>query len=882
MKLLGGWRNIDTQVAFIEFSLQLQDPDLINFEHTPRRQARIDTIQGAKSSSYVTTWCSIDLIERLVELSDSRYYMRTRELFEIPIKNCPEYLIIALAQTQPQGGNFLLDELYGILLPLFLGNHVNSILVLEKLWSINPRLIMKAICNLYRYDSNLMNLSRVLDITQEIKELLKSILALDCYDFTIPLAILAGKRDFLHFDHWMTDRIKSVGEPFVVSLISYLEDCIMKKAKDQAIPDPPDKRLEKSYLSPEKLAVIFENLKKYKNLPEPLIQQIENIHKEAVSLFPTIVAPSNESLEIEDEANRWFQKVFIGEISVADLINLMKTYKESKDPKQNEIYACMIHNLLDEYKFFYKYPEKELKITGQLFGSIIQHKVVDAILEKISLKYAFEALKRTGKMLRFGAYALEQFLDRLQEWPNSIELILKMPNFKNTYPELYKKVQEIGQQVVKQTQQGVDQPRMSPPIEPTVQPTFVPKAPSTVVPAKVSYPLGQSSPPPPNYAGPYRVQTQPPPGAVPYNWRREAPMMGPGFAGAQRSSPGLPGYPITPEMTTRPPGYPNFMPSENREYAKYHGIPQNPPMSYLPTVLDNTTKPTEEIAQPSKKIVDTLSLYMNMMNEMEYLKAKDAALKCIEADVNTIPWLAHTIVDRATTQFNNHLLFFKFISATQNRSLANTVLAETAGKIKRILELNKGNDEPDEKSKKALKNLAAFMGIITIGDNKPILAKDLDLKEILIEGYNTGGVTLPLVLVCQILRRAQNSKVFKPNNPWMRAIFSLLVDLSQIPSVMSNFGSQNEISLLYETLGIPKDYYPAAKIIMPKPTPPPQLLKVFLVIINVASANISTKTFSACRNRNGEFSTTDTFTLCSTSFPWSFSSTANFRHRNKL
>lgn len=876
MKLLGGWRNLDTQVAFIECSLQLQDPDLINFEHTPRRQARIDTIQGAKSSSYVTTWCSIDLIERLVELSDSRYYMRVRELFEIPIKSCPEYLVIALAQTQPQGGNFLLDELYGVLLPLFLGNHVNSILVLEKLWSINPRLVMKAICNLYRYDPNLMNLSRVLDITQEIKELLKSILVLDCYDFTIPLAILAGKRDFLHFDHWMTDRIKSVGEPFVVSLIAYLEDCIMRKTKDQATHDPPDKRLEKSYLSPEKLAVIFENLKKYKNLPDALMQQIENIHKEAVSLFPTLVTPSNESLEIEDEANRWFQKVFIGEISVADLINLMKTYKESKDPKQNEIYACMIHNLLDEYKFFYKYPEKELKITGQLFGSIIQHKVVDAILEKISLKYAFEALKRTGKMLRFGAYALEQFLDRLQEWPNSIELILKMTNFKNTYPELYKKVQEIGQRVVKQPQQSVE-PRMSPPIETIMPTTFVPTMPTTTVPPRANYPLVQSSPPPPNYAGPYRVQTQPPPGTVPYFLRREAPMMGPGFSGAQRSSPG---YPVTPEVGTRPPGYPNFIPSENREYAKYHGIPQNPPISYLPTVLDNTPKPIEEVVQPSKKIVDTLSLYMNMMNEMEYLKAKDAALKCIEADVNTIPWLAHTIVDRATTQFNNHVLFFKFISATQSRSLANTVLAETAGKIKRILELNKGNDEPDEKSKKAMKNLAAFMGIITIGDNKPILAKDLDLKEILIEGYNTGGITLPLVLICQILRRAQNSKVFKPNNPWMRAIFSLLVDLSQIPSVMSNFGSQNEISLLYETLGIPKDYYPPAKIITPKPTPPPQVVKVFLLVINVASTNISPKTYSTYRNR--KCSTTNASTLWSTCFSWSFTSTTNLRHRDKL
>lgn len=28
----------------------------------------------------------------------------------------------------------------------------------------------------------------------------------------------------------------------------------------------------------------------------------------------------------------------------------------------------MIHNLFDEYRFFSKYPEKELRITGILFG----------------------------------------------------------------------------------------------------------------------------------------------------------------------------------------------------------------------------------------------------------------------------------------------------------------------------------------------------------------------------------------------------------------------------------------------------------------------------------------------------------------------------------
>lgn len=41
------------------------------------------------------------------------------------------------------------------------------------------------------------------------------------------------------------------------------------------------------------------------------------------------------------------------------------------DQREVDIYSCIIHNLFDEYRFFPKYPEKELQITACLFGGII-------------------------------------------------------------------------------------------------------------------------------------------------------------------------------------------------------------------------------------------------------------------------------------------------------------------------------------------------------------------------------------------------------------------------------------------------------------------------------------------------------------------------------
>lgn len=61
---------------------------------------------------------------------------------------------------------------------------------------------------------------------------------------------------------------------------------------------------------------------------------------------------------IEELANAYFQKIYTSEQSIAEVIDMLKRFKNSKDSKEQEIFACMIRNLFDEYRFFHKYPEK--------------------------------------------------------------------------------------------------------------------------------------------------------------------------------------------------------------------------------------------------------------------------------------------------------------------------------------------------------------------------------------------------------------------------------------------------------------------------------------------------------------------------------------------
>lgn len=46
------------------------------------------------------------------------------------------------------------------------------------------------------------------------------------------LGILAGKRDFLHYDVWLKERIKQVGTPFVKALIKYINEHVMIPTRD--------------------------------------------------------------------------------------------------------------------------------------------------------------------------------------------------------------------------------------------------------------------------------------------------------------------------------------------------------------------------------------------------------------------------------------------------------------------------------------------------------------------------------------------------------------------------------------------------------------------------------------------------------------------------
>ncbi|KAL0280391.1 UNVERIFIED_CONTAM: hypothetical protein PYX00_001693 [Menopon gallinae] len=236
------WKNTDGQYSLI---MQiLKNPDTFSFADYPYHSVSIDILKATPETDNkeITTWRSLDLIEILLYLSDRGLYTQVQELFKFPIQHCPDVLVLGLLQIQPPL-TVLRQELLTNLMPIFLGNHPNSAIILHHAWhyvniSIRP-IIMHAMAEWYlRGDNDQTRLSRILDVAQDLKAL-SLLLNAQSFPFVIDLACLASRRGYLKLDKWLTDKSREHGEPFVSACVKFLQRrCpqIMGNVKEENIP----------------------------------------------------------------------------------------------------------------------------------------------------------------------------------------------------------------------------------------------------------------------------------------------------------------------------------------------------------------------------------------------------------------------------------------------------------------------------------------------------------------------------------------------------------------------------------------------------------------------------------------------------------------------
>ena len=409
------------------------------------------------------------------------------------------------------------------------------------------------------------------------------------------------------------------------------------------------------------------------------------------------------SQEIESEVDSIYKQMYDEQITIDDVIKLLQRNKASTNPRDQEIFSCMLHFLFDEYKFFQSfYPPRELAMTGYLFGSLIQYQLIDFIPLGIAIRYVLDALNCPPEtnLFKFGIQALTRFESRLSEWQPLCQALLKIPYLLEQRPDLVMSIQR----------------------------------------ALASGDGGNNS-------ADLRTLSSAP-------------------------------------ATEPPPVFTSIQPD------RLEGEPEMPP---------------EEVSDKILFIVNNLapSNFDSKLSEMKGHFQEQYSR-----------WFANYLVDqRVSIEPNNHSLYLRFLDALDVQSLFRFVLHETLVKSAALLNSEKTLQLGSERA--VLKNVGSWLGSITLARDRPIKHKNLSFKDLLVEGYDNGRLIVAIPFVCKTLEPAARSKVFRPPNPWLMAVLSLLTELYHFAELKLNL--KFEIEMLCKALDVDLDVVQATTILRNRP-----------------------------------------------------------------
>jgi len=823
--LLNIWNNRAGQISLLHQALSVETAGL-DFVGVSSEVLAVPQGIPVGKPPLSEAWCSLDLINVLLDLSLSEHTCAVHDVFSIPKQMCPELLLLALAKAQEKREWCTLWASLSseLLAPHVEDSHPGSAPLLSEFWHSCPATMVSAVVRAYH--QNAASLTRCLDVAQELKALLLIVEMLP-FPMAFELGILAFSREQFHLEKWLSERIVgNAHTAFVRSTVDFLtsktqgsvalqhadalacfwnalqpvlnqlppcdqETIAAAGDKLQLVPAPVAQTappaaaplLPQSGVTVGGSSVLHVPTPNPPTVPvgvQPQTSAAPDLATAPPQPRPTPEASGNVDVgvgvpdagegppgqaeafppDIEEEANSYFQKIFTSQQSIEDVINMLKGFKNSKKPREQQIFDCMIHNLLDEYRFFPEYPDRELRITAVLFGSLIQHNLVTSVYLGIALSYILEALRnsQSKKMFNFGVNALEQFKGRLAEWPTYCQHIIQIPHIKQFHPEVADWIQQARQRIMMQQNQQYQaqqqaQQNQQPATQPTipalpVQPTEHPLQPAADVP--IQTPATRST------------------SIMQASETAEAkasalPAMGMGMAG-KVATMGLGGFGSASQLN-------------------------------IDTLVNARAGSSLEL--PEQRVQDTVNFIVNNLTAAN-LAAKTNELSAVVSEKD-LPFLAHYLVaKRASVELNNHSLYLSFIDRISMKMFYECVLKETYHNVQALFGSELIRTSSSERS--LLKNLGSWLGALTLARNKPILFRDLDMKKLVLDAYQQGLLIAVMPFVAKVLDATKHSRVFKPQQPWVAALLSLLCELHAVPDLKLNL--KFEVEVLCRNLGV--------------------------------------------------------------------------------
>ena len=156
--------------------------------------------------------------------------------------------------------------------------------------------------------------------------------------------------------------------------------------------------------------------------------------------FAVVSLPDEVEAEVDGIYHRMYDEGDENEMPVDEVLDSLVAWRDSPDPRRQQVHASLIYTLFDEYKFFHTYPPRELALTGKLFGSLILRRLVEGVPLAVAIRLIVDALKSSPDAVtsnfNFGIIALQAFQTRLLEFPDICDAILSVPHIHDHHPHL--------------------------------------------------------------------------------------------------------------------------------------------------------------------------------------------------------------------------------------------------------------------------------------------------------------------------------------------------------------------------------------------------------------------------------------------------------------
>eukprot|EP00924_Labyrinthula_sp_SR-Ha-C_P003224 snap_masked-scaffold_15-processed-gene-2.37-mRNA-1 protein AED:1.00 eAED:1.00 QI:0/-1/0/0/-1/1/1/0/2104 len=395
-------------------------------------------------------------------------------------------------------------------------------------------------------------------------------------------------------------------------------------------------------------------------------QQTEHVFEESVEL------EHQSQSRIEHRTSELFQNIFSDSRSLEEVLLVLERLKHSHLDADFAVYENFSNNLVDEFQFLEKYPEKALAVIGTVCGSLIDSDLVPKRTLAYILNFLLASLKAsmTSKQFKFSLIALSHFKQQLGKptFRPFAQQVLKMKLLHDHFPGLMN---------------------------------------------EMSFYLSQG----------YSVAT--------------VPLRG------------------------------------NENPAEYEDL-----CALLDKAIPVEENLSEEAIRPEDE--DEVHFIINNLttkNVSEYAERMQGPLKNVGVE-----WIAkYLVLNRIVSQRNYHEVYETFLYKLNNADLVSQVKVQSIAKSRSLLKSQQILDSTSER--KALKNIAAWIGRITLAKDEPILLNEIDLKVLIGLGYERGWLSTIVPFVQNLLSGGKDSSVFTSQNPWVKAVLDVLQEVYSLPDL---------------------------------------------------------------------------------------------------